>query len=198
MTRRMLEPLAVAAIGACVALLAHCNGGGGCTSRSPLAGCPSAEPATAPIDTGVMAFLSAARALHHEADMAEASGSAADAVAALRRLVAMPAPLAAEVEEVLADAHARLAEMQLKGGDLQGASDNARAGLGHAGEPTYFRGHLLEVQGRIEEARAASLADAGRTDEAATAKTRAMALLEEAVRVQERVIERALADGGER
>ncbi len=62
--------------------------------------------------------------------------------------------------------------------------------------PTYFRGHLLEVQGIIEEARAAALADAGRAAEAAKARARAIGLLEEAVRTQEQLIDQALVDGG--
>jgi len=73
-----------------------------------------------------------------------------------------------------------------------------QAGLLRVQGPTYFRGHLLEVEGLIEEARAAGLADAGRGDEAAAARSKAMGLLEEAVRVQQGVIEHALPvpDGG--
>ena len=60
--------------------------------------------------------------------------------------------------------------------------------------PTYFRGHLLEVEGLVEEARAGALADAGKSDEAVRGAGReAVTLLEEAVRVQEQVIDRALA-----
>jgi regulator of protease activity HflC (stomatin/prohibitin superfamily) len=84
----------------------------------------------------------------------------------------------------------------LKGRDLDGANLAVNAGLQHAREPTYFRGHLIEVQGLVEEARANALADAGRTQEAAQAKGKAMSLLEQAVRLQEQVIGRALADGG--
>ena len=183
---RLLVAIAICALG-----LAACRGEGS------TAGCPSAEPAGTPIAAPVMAFLSAARALHHEADMHEKSGDAPGAIGALERLVALQAPQAAEVNEVLADAHARLAELRLGRGDLEGADRDVGAGLHRVQGPTYFRGHLLEVQGLVEEARAASLSDAGRADEAARARTRAMALLEEAVRTQEQVIERALADGGQ-
>jgi hypothetical protein len=143
-----------------------------------------------------MAFLSVARALHHEADIAEARSDTPGAVAALERLVSMPSPRATEVDEVLADAHARLAELRLRTKDLEGAGADVRAGLDRAREPTYFRGHLLEVAGLVEEARAASFADAGNKDEAARARSKAMQLLEDAVRIQQAVIDRALSDGG--
>jgi hypothetical protein len=173
-------------------------GGAACNeNHGPVSGCPSATPA-APIDATVMAFLSAARALHHEADVKDQSGDAAGAVAALEKLVAMPAPHASEVDEVLADAYARLAEMRLATRDWAGADRDVRAGLEHALEPTYFRGHLLELSGRIEEGRAGALADAGKSDEAARARARAVDLLERAVQVQEQVIAHALGDGGTR
>jgi tetratricopeptide (TPR) repeat protein len=165
-----------------------------CRRDDALTGCPGAGGAA--IDQRTMAFLSIARALHHEADIDESRGDLPGAIAVLDRLVTAAAPRVAEAEEVLADAHARLAELRLKGRDLDGADLAVHAGLEHAREPTYFRGHLIEVQGLVEEARANALADAGKTQEAQRAKDKAMGLLEQAVRLQERVIERALADGG--
>jgi hypothetical protein len=188
MTARWLLAVAALSLG-----LAACRSEGATT-----AGCPSAQPAAPAIDEAVMAFLSAARALHHEADIRERSGDVQGAIAPLEKLVAMPAPRAVEVQEVLADAHARLAELRLERQDIEGATRDVEAGLLLVQGPTYFRGHLLEVEGRIEEARASSLADAGRADQAGQAKTRAVSLLEQAVHVQEQVIDRALADGGER
>jgi len=187
--------LAVAIAVAGVGLVGACSNE---SSKPGVPGCPTAEPQGTPIDARVMAFLSAARALHHEADIHERSGDARGALAPLERLVALPAPTAVEVDEVLADTHARLAELRLGLGDLEGAGRDIQAGLLRVQGPTYFRGHLLEVEGLIEEARAAGLADAGHGDQAAAARARAMALLEEAVRVQQQVIEQALpaADGG--
>jgi hypothetical protein len=175
--------------------------GGGvaaCRSEPAGAGCPGVESSSPPIDPPVMAFLSAARALHHEADIREAEGDVPGAIAALERLVAMSAPRAVEVDEVLADARARLAELRLERGDVDGAQRDVEQGLRHVQGPTYFRGHLLEVEGRVEERRAAALGDAGHAAEATKARAHAVSLLEEAVRVQEQVIERALADGGAR
>ena len=154
-----------------------------------------------PIDTEVMAFLSEARALHHQANLKEEAGDLAGAIGAMERLVAARRPhperKGPEVEEVLADAYARLAELRLKKGELDPAAAAVKSGLEHVAEATYFRGHLVEVQGLVEEARAAQLADAGNATEAARAREHAIQLLEEVVKIQEQVIQRSLAkDGG--
>ena len=159
----------------------------------------AAEDAGAAVDIQVMAFLSQARALHHEANIKEDDGDVAGAIAAMNRLVVAQRPhpdeQVPEVEEVLADAWARMAELELKAHDLNAAEKAVNDGLEHAREATYFRGHLLEVQGVIEEARANDYADAGNKEAAQKAKARAIDLLHQAVVVQEAVIGRAL-DGG--
>lgn len=150
-----------------------------------------------PIDASVMAYLSLARALHHEASLKE-EGDVPGAIAALEHLTAAPRPHPSqrvpEVEEVLADTYARIAELQVRQEDLTRASASVKEGLAHAPEPSYFRGHLLEVGGIAEEARARVLRDAGRAGEAESAKTRALELLHEAVVVQERVVRETLAE----
>ena len=87
-----------------------------------LAACSHKEDdAAPPVDTEIMAFLSEARALHHQANLAEDNGDLPGAIAAMDRLVAArrphPEKPMPEVEEVLADAYARLAELRLKKGD---------------------------------------------------------------------------------
>lgn len=155
-----------------------------------------ATDAGSPFDVETMAFLSKARALHHEANVREDAGDARGAIAAVDRIVraSLPHPgtNVPEVEEVLADAWARLAELDVRVGDLTAAENAAKEGLTHARAPTYFRGHLLEVQGIAEEARSLSLADAGNAAGAAAARAAAMRLLEEAVAIQDQVIEGAL------
>jgi len=169
----------------------------GCRGEPTTSGCPNVAAEGTPVDAPLMAFLSAARALHHEADLHERSGNTAGAIQVLQRLTALPAPSATEADEVLADTRARLAELLLGRGDLDGALREVQAGLLRVAGPTYFRGHLLEVEGLVEEARASSLADAGKADEAAAARRRAMDLLEDTVRIQQQVIEHALpSDGG--
>jgi tetratricopeptide (TPR) repeat protein len=169
---------------------------------TPPAQAVAAMDAGAVVDLEVMAFLSEARSLHHQANIREDEGDLPGAVTVMTRLVGATLPHAGqkipEVEEVLADAWARLAELQVKRHDLDEAAKAVRSGLGYAPDATYFRGHLLEVDGVIEEARAADLADAGKKDEAQRARARAIELLQEAVKVQEQVIGRALGDAGKR
>jgi len=167
----------------------------GCTREAVEAGGPPA------VDTEIMAFLSEARALHHQANLAEDSGDLGVAVSAMDRLVNARRPhpdrKPPELEEVLADAYARLAELRLKKGELDPAAVAVKAGLEHMPEATYFRGHLIEVQGLVEESRAVRFADAGRGEEARVARERAIQLLEEVVKIQDQVIQRSLAkDGG--
>jgi hypothetical protein len=148
------------------------------------------------VDTDLMAFLSEARALHHQANLKEESGDLAGAAAAMERLTVARRPgdgRSPEVQEVLADAYARLAEIELHRRAWGRALEAVRSGLTHAPEPTYFRGHLLEVEGLIEEARATELADAGKLGDAVHAREKAIELLEEVVRLQDQVIQRSLA-----
>lgn len=154
------------------------------------------DSTSTPIDAETMAFLSAARSQHHKADIREDSGDVAGAIGEMEYLVKMrlphPGVRVVEIEEVLADAFARLAELRLRQGDIEGGLRTVRAGLEHAGDPTYFRGHLLEVEGILEKARAASLAAAGQREESEKAKQHAIELLHESVQVQEQVIGKSL------
>jgi hypothetical protein len=141
-----------------------------------------------------MAFLSEARALHHQANLKEELGDLPGAVAAMDRLVHARQPARTpEVDEVLADAYARMAEIELRQNALGQAADAVKMGLTYTPQPTYFRGHLVEVEGLVEEARASGLADAGKAGEAARARETAIQLVEEVVRIQDQVIQRSLA-----
>jgi tetratricopeptide (TPR) repeat protein len=179
-----------------------------CLASGPLPGCArgsiSAEARAQAdgglaIDTDVMAYLSEARALHHAANLKEDASDLPGAIATLEHLVHARKPheteRVPEIEEVLADTYARMAELRLRQKDVSGAEADARAGLEHAPDPTYFRGHLLEVSGVVEEAKAASFADAGQTDQASAARKRALDLLGQAVRVQDQVVTRSLGTG---
>ena len=182
--RVVLATLAVLVIALAIAI--------GCRGRD------GGEQDSAPVvDMELMAFLSEARALHHQANLKEEASDLRGAAAAMQRLVEARRPhegtKTPEVEEVLADAYARLAELHLRQSALGPAADAVKAGLAHAPEPTYFRGRLIEVDGLIEEARAGSLADAGKPEEAARAREKAIQLLEEVVRIQDQVIQRSLA-----
>lgn len=194
MTRRSMVLLAL-----CTLMLALVVGFAATPACSRQVG--GADDGTA-VDTPIMAFLSEAHALHHQANIKEESGDIPGAIAAMERLVAAARPhperKAPEVEEVLADAYGRLAELRLRNGELDLAAIAVKTGLDHVTDPTYFRGHLVEVQGLIEEARAAQLTDAGNAAEAARAREHAIQLLEEVVKIQDQVIKSSLGkDGGQ-
>lgn len=188
MKRRAL--LAALLVAASLGLTAGCN-----ATHDTLAGGDAAV-----VDVDLLAFLSMARARHHEANLDESGGDLDGAIQALSMLVAAPRPhpdeKVPEVEEVLADTYARMADLRLRKGDVEGASKDVQSGLEHASSPTYFRGHLLEVGGIVEETRTAEFADAGKSDEAARSKAHAKELLREAVDIQEHVIGTKLGDGG--
>jgi tetratricopeptide (TPR) repeat protein len=150
-------------------------------------------------DTAMVAYLSKVRSLHHEANLKEDGNDLAGAIDALKRIPSATKPREApEIDEVLADAYARLAELELKRGGLGNAKAYIDEGLRTAPTETYFRGHLLEVSGLILEASSHTLTDAGDLKGAVEAREKAIRQLEESITIQEHVIARTLGDGGKR
>ena len=157
----------------------------------------SAVPSELVIDEALLAYLSKARSLHHEADLFEDKGDLPGAIAALERLLAVPPPRRApEADEVIADTRARLGELRAELGDFDAGQKDVELGLAAAPAISYFRGHLLEVRGLIEEKRGKALAAKGDTVGASKAKELAMKAYEEAIAVQDQVIDRGTRDGG--
>jgi hypothetical protein len=149
------------------------------------------------VDPALLAYLSKARAVHLQADMAETDGKPEEAIAQLERLVRAPAPgpvgdPSPEVREVLGDTYARLAELRSARADYDGAKADVRRGLDLATERTHFRGRLFEVLGAVEKRLYDELRGKGDADGARAAKQRSVAALTEAVAIQEEVINRAL------
>jgi len=186
----------------CALLLAACSR----SEPTPLANCAALD-AGLPVDPILLAFLSRARAAHHLADDLEGSGDLTASAAPLERLVTGPLPrvgsaeLAPEVREVLADTYARLSDLHSRQGAFERALEEVQLGLGHAREPNYFRGHLLETEGLVEERHAKALERNGDQARAVAIRKRAIELLEQAMAVQSGVIERApqaSADAGAR
>jgi tetratricopeptide (TPR) repeat protein len=179
-------------------------GAGGCAKREaePLAARCACEGADAapPVDTVLMAYLSKARSLHHEADLREQQEDLRGAVAALERLVETPVPGASaaleEAREVLADARARLADLRGQLGEFERAERDVDEGLSRAPKESYFEGHLYEVRGVNAERRAKALSERGERREADSARREAMKAFEQAVAIQDKVIHKALRDGG--
>jgi tetratricopeptide (TPR) repeat protein len=168
-------------------------------SSSERAGASSAARCTeeAPqIDASLLAFLSKARAVHLQADLVEGEGKLEEAAKLLAALVRAPAPggeaPGPEVREVLADALARLAELEGRLGEFDSARGHVRQGLELAKEPTQFRGRLFEVRGAVEKRAYEALVAKGDELGANAAKARALEALKEAVSIQESVIDGAL------
>ena len=164
---------------------------GGC-QRSAAPDCDELD-AGAPVDPTLLAFLSRARAAHHRADDPESRGDFAASIRELEALLGGPLPrgeAAPEVREVLADTRARLADLRSRAGDYDRAEQDVAEGLRLVPEPSYFRGHLIEVRGLAEERRSKALVAAGDTARAEAAKQRALAAFREAMEIQAAVIER--------
>ncbi len=145
------------------------------------------------VDPVLLAFLSQARSAHHVADQREAEGNLPAALRALQGLTAAPKPPggAPEVEEVLADTHARTADLLSRAGRFDQAEAEIRAGLESARTPNYFRGHLFEVRGLMEERHEKALRSTGRGQEADQARDRSLSAYEEAMKIQAEVIRKA-------
>lgn len=160
------------------------------------AGTCSCEPSVPVVDPTLLAFLSKARAAHHEADLAEEKGDREQAVRALLKIVEGPRPggepPSPEVAEVIADTRARLADLRSALGDFERARADVDEGLRLAPGVTHFRGHLVEVRGLVEERRAKALKEKGDEGGAAKARDEALKAFEEAIEIQDQVIAEAL------
>ncbi len=169
----------------------------GCTERS---GQPCVCEQSSAVDAPLMAFLSKARAAHHQADLREQAGDTKGAVEALEQLVDSPAALGerAEVREVQSDTLARLSDLRGQQGDHDGAERDIRKGLELSPRGSYFEGHLYEMRGVNEERRAKVRADAGDEAGAQAARRQAFQAFERAIEIQDGVIRKELAqDAGE-
>lgn len=160
---------------------------GGCSRRETSDDCVEA---TRVVDPVLLAFLSKARSAHHVADQHEAKGDRTSALRALEGLTSEPAPSGGlpEVDEVLADTRARTADLMSQAGRFDQADAELTQGLAHAKTPTYFRGHLFEVRGLVEERREKALRSAGRGQEADQAHERSLEAYEAAMKIQAEVI----------
>jgi hypothetical protein len=161
----------------------------GCSKRSD--DCPDSQHVVDPV---LLAFLSQARSAHHLADQREGAGDTSGALRDLQTIISAPRPpgSAPEVSEVLADTQARIAELLSAAGRFDPADAAIREGLDSAKAPTYFRGHLFEVRGLVEERREKALRAKGRGQEADQAHERSLSAYEEAMKIQASVIGSAL------
>lgn len=174
-----------------VLLLVCALGLGGCSRRERNDDCGAVERVVDPV---LLAFLSKARSAHHAADLREAAGDNAAALRALQALTGgeTPAGNAPEVDEVLADTRARVADLLSRAGQFDQAEAEIEVGLEHAKAPSYFRGHLLEVRGLLEERREKDLRGKHRGQEADQARDRSLSAYEAAMKIQAEVIRSAV------
>jgi tetratricopeptide (TPR) repeat protein len=162
----------------------------GCASKNRQ--CNESE--TLAVDPTLMAFLSRARAAHHEADLHE--NDLERCIRSLQQLVDGPIPgleaqRPVEAREVLADTHARIAELESKLGRFDSARNRIDKALLLVPDVSYFRGHLFETRGLVEQRWAEALSLQGRTEDAKNAKARALEAFETAMTVQADVIRAA-------
>ncbi|MEP7051822.1 MAG: hypothetical protein ABJB12_15770 [Pseudomonadota bacterium] len=184
----MKRALLIAGVLVCAGSLAACG------RQEPVAARCNENDAGTPVDPLLLAFLSRARAAHHLADDHEGAADLNAALQPLVELAAGPLPhvsggeLAPEVREVIADTRARLADLRSRLGAYDQAISDVQAGLEQARDPNYFRGHLLETEGLVEERRAKAL-EVSDPSASKAARQRAIDLLEQAMAVQARVLE---------
>jgi hypothetical protein len=169
----------------------------GCSRRERSCGPASGG---APVDPALLAFLSRARAAHHIADSQEEHQPQA-ALKTLRAIVEGPLPgrpgtRPAEVLEVLADTAARVADLESQANDFEAAVQSISNALPWVPESNYFRGHLYEVLGLVEERRSQALTRAGNAAAAELAKSRALLAFEQSMSIQAEVIRSSSADAG--
>jgi tetratricopeptide (TPR) repeat protein len=162
---------------------------GGC-QRDPRGAPTDGAPV---VDSVLLAFLSRARSAHHRADALEERDDDARAILELEAVASGPRPAYPEVDEVLADTRARLADLRSRQGDFAAAERDLKVGLELAPTRNYFRGHLFEVRGLLEERRVKVLQAGGDSAGAEAARTRALQAFEQAMTIQEEVIRNALA-----
>jgi hypothetical protein len=148
------------------------------------------------VDPTLLAFLSMARAAHHEADLALETNDRARAVQALERVVKAPwsGKKPPEMVEVTADTLARLADLKSEDGKFDDAARDVDMGIAMATEPTHFRGHLFEMRGVVEQRRAKALKDKGDTAGSEKARKAAFEAFDQTMDIQEEVISRMLKE----
>lgn len=147
-----------------------------------------------PVGPALLAFLSRSRSAHHRADAREEHQEWSAAETELEAIIEGPKPAcpdAAEVREVLADTHARLGDLRSRHADFAAALAEVDHGLALVPDTSYFRGHLFEVRGLVEERQSKALAARGDARGAAAAEERALGAFQDAMRIQSAVIEQA-------
>ena len=89
------------------------------------------------------------------------------------------------------DTHARLAELFSRQNQFDRARTEVTRGLELSTDVSYYRGHLFEVAGIVEEREAKVAEKAGDSQRASQMRARAVASYEQAVKIQSQFIEQS-------
>ena len=154
---------------------------------------PEEEPRRPVVDQRLLAALGLAQSYQHQADELEALGNRPGAIAKVRQVLEIPFPEGApEAEDLRLDARGRVAELELEAGDLDAADESLALGLAEATRVSYFKARLFAVRGRVLQARAARLREAGNEDQARLVSQQAIGAFEQSIALNRRVL--GLAD----
>ncbi len=196
-----LATLAALSMASCMARDATSDDEAATPTVAPAKAVPADKPLCAcddqpVVDATLLAFLSMARAAHHEADLAVEAGDTGSAISALTRVVKSdwPGKKTPEVIEVTADTLARMADLKSADGKFEEALADVNEGMKMAAEPSHFRGRIFEVRGLVEERRAKTLKEKGDTAGAEKARKAAIESFGQAMYIQEEVIGSALKE----
>jgi hypothetical protein len=160
----------------------------GLVAVAALAGCAAEEPPRA-VDERLLAALGLAQGYQHQADELAELGDRDQAIARVQKVLEIPFPQGSpEGEDVRLDAWGRLAELRLDGGDEPGAEAAVESGLGEAHRVSYFKARLFAVRGRVLQARAARLREAGEAEASRQASRDAIAAFEQSIELNREVL----------
>ncbi len=145
------------------------------------------------LDERLMATLASARAHHHQADIYQRQGQADQAMAAVKKILALDLDSRyPEAEEVRLDAAARLAKMMLSREDADQALGLVDGQIKGAQRESFYLSNLHSVRGEILEFQAKALDKAGDKDRAKEVSREAIAAFERSIVINKKLQQRLL------
>lgn len=136
----------------------------------------------------LMTCLALIRAHHRQADFYMELGETEKAVGAVTRILELTCPEEEpEVQEALLDAHSRLATLQLKRNDVDGAGRTVETALKRFNQESFFMAHLLMVKADVMEARAKRLKEQGHEEEAKQLMRDAIKVLSRSININRKL-----------
>jgi hypothetical protein len=141
-------------------------------------------------DERLMLALSQAKNHHHTADVHLADGNTEGAIQSVSNILRIPFPPgAAEGQDALLDARARLAKLYLGSGRVDEAQRVVDEGLAGATRESFFLANLWTVAGEVHQARSKTL-DATDPEAAKAARRKAIEAYSTSIEIAERIQKR--------